>query len=43
MDDNDYKVYILSDRKYNELREKLDNDGGQLDFETDADIGEQQL
>jgi hypothetical protein len=43
MDDNDYKVYILSEEKYRELKEKLGNDGGQPDFETDADIGEQQL
>jgi hypothetical protein len=41
LDDNDYKVHILSDKKYRELREKLDNDGGQPDFDTDTDIGEQ--
>ena len=42
MDDNDFKVYILSERKYNELREKLNNDG-EPDLENDTDIGEQQL
>jgi hypothetical protein len=43
LDDSDYKVYILSEKKYRELKEKLGNDGGQPDFKTDTDIGEQQL
>lgn len=32
-------VYILSERKYHELRDKLDNDGG-VDDENDIDIAE---
>jgi hypothetical protein len=43
MDEPGFNVYILSARKYNELREKLDGQGAQTDLETDADIGEQQL
>jgi hypothetical protein len=43
MDEPGFNVYILSGRKYNELREKLDGEGAQTDLETDADIGEQQL
>ena len=42
MDDADFKVYILSERKFNELNEKL-NQQGAPDFETDADISEEDL
>lgn len=43
MDEPGFNVYILSGRKYNELREKLDGQGIQNDLETDTDIGEQQI
>ena len=40
LDDNDYKVYILSEKKYRELKEKLSDDVTQPDLDTDTDIGE---
>lgn len=43
MDEAGYNVYILSQRKYNELKEKVRNQGNETDIESDADIGEQQL
>lgn len=43
LDDNDYKVYILSEKKYRELKEKLGDDITQPDFDTDTDIGEQHI
>jgi hypothetical protein len=42
MDDSDFKVYILSERKFNELKEKL-NQQAAPDFETDADISEEDI
>lgn len=41
MDDKPEIVYILSDRKYNELREKLEGDAG-IDDENDIDMAEEQ-
>ena len=43
LDDNDYKVYILSEKKYRELKEKLSDNVTQPDFDTDTDIGEQYI
>jgi hypothetical protein len=43
LDDNDYKVYILSEKKYRELKEKLGDNITQPDFDTDTDIGEQHI
>jgi hypothetical protein len=41
IDDKNDVVYILSERKYRELREKLENDEG-VDDGNDIDIGEEQ-
>jgi hypothetical protein len=41
IDDKNDVVYILSERKYRELREKLENDEG-VDNGNDIDIGEEQ-
>lgn len=43
MDETGYDVYILSQRKYRELREKLLNQENETDIGNDADLGEEQL
>jgi hypothetical protein len=42
MDDKPNIVYILSDKKYNELREKLENEEQGANVEDDVDIAEEQ-
>ena len=40
---NNFDVFILSEKKYNELKERIDVQNGQPEMETDTDIGEQEL
>ena len=42
MDDKNDIVYIISDKKYNELREKLENEEQGVNVEDDVDIAEEQ-
>jgi hypothetical protein len=42
MDDKPNIVYILSDKKYNELKEKLENEEQGANVEDDVDIAEEQ-
>jgi hypothetical protein len=43
VDDDDFNVFILSEKKYRELRQKIDDQQGGIDVENDIDIGEQQI
>jgi hypothetical protein len=40
IDDEDFVVYILSEKKYQELRQKIDDQQGGIDDENDIDIAE---